>query len=291
MTAQIIDGQRIAQDLITTLTARVKANSPARPPALAVILIGEDPASQVYVSRKRQACERTGIRSVAYDLPDNTTQATLLDLITQLNHDPLIDGILVQLPLPSHIDTQTIIEHILPTKDVDGFHPYNLGRLAARNPLLRPCTPYGIMKLLATLPVALEGLEAVIVGASNVVGRPMGLELLMVGCTVTTCHRFTRDLEKHVSNADLLVVAVGKPEFIPGNWIKKGAIVIDVGMNRLADGRLVGDIDFDGACKRAAWITPVPRGVGPMTVATLLENTILASQLHALENNLHFNQT
>lgn len=283
MPAQIIDGNAIAAALKDEIKARVdiRTQQGLRRPGLAVILVGSDPASQVYVGRKRQACEAVGFESRAYDLAADTTQAVLDELIDELNADPAIDGILVQLPLPAHLDDKRVIERIRPDKDVDGFHPYNIGRLAQRIPLLRPCTPKGIMRLVRTTGVEPKGLEAIVVGASNIVGRPMMLELLLAGCTVTTCHRFTQKLEDHVRAADLVVVAVGKPEFLPGEWIKPGAIVIDVGINRCADGKLRGDVAFAAAAERAGWITPVPGGVGPMTVATLLENTLIAAeQLH-----------
>src|SRR3970282_2254046 len=235
------------------------------------------PASQIYVRNKRQSCQRAGIVSFSHDLPTTIAQPELLALIDRLNNDKTVDGILVQLPLPGHIDTETVIERIHPNKDVDGFHPYNIGRLAVRLPRLRSCTPHGVMKLLESTDRPILGSHAVVVGASNHVGRPMALELLLAGCTVTICHRFTQDLADHVWSADILVVAVGKPGLIKGNWIKPGAVVIDVGINRLADGRLVGDIEFNTAKERASWITPVPGGVGPMTVATLLLNTLEAS--------------
>ncbi|MAR93190.1 MAG: bifunctional methylenetetrahydrofolate dehydrogenase/methenyltetrahydrofolate cyclohydrolase FolD [Pseudomonadota bacterium] len=280
MTAHIIDGNLIAaslkRDIKNAVTARRENGK--RPPGLAVIMVGEDPASAVYVNKKRQSCDEVGFLSKSFDLPAATTQQDLNQLIVTLNEDPEIDGILVQLPLPAHLDDKAIINQIRPDKDVDGFHPYNMGRLAQRIPLLRPCTPKGIMRLLASTGTDLHGLEAVVVGASNIVGRPMSLELLLAGCTVTICHRFTKNLQQHVERADLLVVAVGKPGFVPGQWIKPGAIVIDVGMNRCDDGKLRGDVDFAGACERAAWITPVPGGVGPLTVATLMENTLVAAQ-------------
>lgn len=280
MTARIIDGTAIANQLKLQVKHRVQQRTELglRAPGLAVILVGADPASKVYVSKKRQSCEEVGFVSRAYDLPESSSQADLLALIHELNHDRDIDGILVQLPLPGHIDDKAVINAILPDKDVDGFHPYNMGRLAQRIPLLRPCTPKGIMTLIESTGVELLGLEAVIVGASNIVGRPMTLELLLAGCTTTTCHRFTRNLREHVARADLLVVAVGKPEFLPGDWVKPGAIVIDVGINRCSDGKLRGDVGYAAAAERAGWITPVPGGVGPMTVATLLENTLLAAE-------------
>lgn len=283
MTAKILDGKAISLALKQELKAAntIRIASGKRRPGLAVVLVGSDPASQVYVGSKRRSCEEIGFRSDSYDLATDTTESALLTLIDQLNADKEIDGILVQLPLPKHIDTERVIERIAPHKDVDGFHPYNIGRLAQRNPQLRPCTPKGIMTLLNKTNIDLHGLEAVVVGASNIVGRPMALELLLAGCTTTVCHRWTKDLAFHVRRADLLVVAVGKPNFIPGEWVKQGAIVIDVGINRLDDGSLTGDVEFNVATQKAAWITPVPGGVGPMTVATLMENTLYAAdELH-----------
>ena len=243
-----------------------------------MILVGTDPASQVYVSHKRKDCEEVGFLSRAYDLPAETSQADLLALIDELNEDPAIDGILVQLPLPENLDSSLLLERIRPDKDVDGFHPYNIGRLAQRMPLLRPCTPKGIMTLLESTGADLYGMHAVVVGASNIVGRPMAMELLLAGCTVTVTHRFTKDLAAHVGQADIVVVAAGKPGLVKGEWIKPGAIVIDVGINRQEDGKLVGDVTFDAALPRAGWITPVPGGVGPMTRAGLLENTLHAAE-------------
>jgi methylenetetrahydrofolate dehydrogenase (NADP+)/methenyltetrahydrofolate cyclohydrolase len=283
MSAQIIDGKAIAAKLRQDIKARVEQRiaKGLRAPGLAVVLVGSDPASQVYVGSKRRACEEVGFLSKSYDLPEDTDEAVLLKLIDELNDNPDIDGILVQLPLPPQIGSETIIERIHPDKDVDGFHPYNVGRLALRQPVLRPCTPRGIMTLLEHTGIEIRGMNAVVVGASNIVGRPMSLELLLAGCTVTTCHRFTRNLEEHVHNADLLVVAVGKPGIVNAEWIKSGAVVIDVAMNRNEQGKLVGDLDFEAASQRAGWITPVPGGVGPMTVATLLQNTAdAAEQLH-----------
>ncbi|AWB56911.1 bifunctional methylenetetrahydrofolate dehydrogenase/methenyltetrahydrofolate cyclohydrolase FolD [Colwellia sp. Arc7-D] len=280
MTAALIDGKLIAQQLRLSVKDKVqkRIESGLRAPGLAVILVGSDPASQVYVGSKRKACEEVGFVSRSYDLPPTTTQKELFNLIDELNNDNAIDGILVQLPLPAGLDANLIIEHISPLKDVDGFHPNNVGKLALRQPGLRPCTPKGIMTLIKSTGIDPHGLEAVVVGASNIVGRPMTLELLLAGCTVTTTHRFTKDLETKIRNADLLVVAVGKPEFIPGEWIKAGAIVIDVGINRLDNGKLVGDIGFAKAKESAAYITPVPGGVGPMTVASLIENTLIACE-------------
>ena len=284
MSAQLIDGKSIAAQIRQSVKQEVQRLLAAglRAPGLAVIQVGHDPASEIYVASKRKSCRDVGFVSKAYDLPDDTSQAQLLTLIDQLNEDSEIDGILVQLPLPAGIDPETVIERIHPDKDVDGFHPYNIGRLAVRLPLLRSCTPLGIITLLKSTGVDIRGKEAVVVGASNIVGRPMSLELLLAGCTVTTCHRFTRGLHAHVARADILVVAVGKPGLVKGEWVKPGAVVIDVGMNRTAQGRLVGDVEFEVARERAAWITPVPGGVGPMTVATLLQNTLYAAeQLHA----------
>ena len=280
MTAQIIDGKAIAQSIRKQLKQRVsdRISQGKRAPGLAVILVGNDPASEVYVGSKRRACEEVGFVSNSFDLPATTTELELFRLIDKCNEDPTIDGILVQLPLPEHINEEKIIERIRPDKDVDGFHPYNVGRLAQRIPLLRSCTPKGIMTLIESTGVDTFGLDATIIGASNIVGRPMTLELLLAGSTTTTCHRFTKNLEQKVRQADLIVVAVGKPNFIPGDWIKEGAIVIDVGINRLESGQLVGDVQYDEAAKRASWITPVPGGVGPMTIVSLLENTLFAAE-------------
>jgi methylenetetrahydrofolate dehydrogenase (NADP+)/methenyltetrahydrofolate cyclohydrolase len=280
MTASLINGKAIAQQLRSSVKVKVNERlaKGLRAPGLAVILVGSDAASQVYVASKRKACEEVGFVSRSYDLDASTTEQELLSLITLLNHDKAIDGILVQLPLPAGLNANLIIEHINPLKDVDGFHPNNVGKLALRQPGLRPCTPKGIIELIRSTGVKPQGLEAVVVGASNIVGRPMTLELLLAGCTVTTTHRFTKNLENKVRQADLLVVAVGKPEFIPGQWIKKGAIVIDVGINRLDNGKLVGDVGFALAKEQAAYITPVPGGVGPMTVASLIENTLIACE-------------
>ena len=283
MSAQIIDGKAIAAQLRKDIKTRVdeRLRKGLRPPGLAVVLVGQDPASEVYVRNKRKGCEESGIQSFAYDLPESTSQEELMALINRLNVDDAVDGILVQLPLPSHLNAEAVIESIHPDKDVDGFHPYNIGRLAQRMPVLRPCTPRGIITLLETTGANMKDLDAVVVGASNIVGRPMSLELLLAGCTVTVCHRFTKDLESHVRRADLLVVAVGKPGIVNSEWIKEGAIVIDVGINRTDDGKLIGDVEFETAAQRASWITPVPGGVGPMTVATLLQNTAdAADDLH-----------
>lgn len=280
MTAQIIDGKHIAAELRKTLKKRIdkRLANGLRKPGLAVILVGSDPASEVYVRNKRKGCEETGIESLAYNLDNDTSEEKLLSLIDDLNNNDSVDGILVQFPVPKHINTETIIERIRPDKDVDGFHPYNVGRLASRMPVLRSCTPRGIMTLLESTGEAIRGQDAVVVGASNHVGRPMALELLLAGCTVTICHRFTKDLKTKVGRADILVVAVGKQGIVKGEWIKPGATVIDVGIHRTEGGNLVGDIDFEAANKIAGWITPVPGGVGPMTVATLLQNTIDAAE-------------
>lgn len=282
MTARIIDGKAIARNILDQIREQIatRLQHDQRRPGLAVVLVGSDPASEIYVRHKRHDCEGAGMLSRAFDLPASTTEAGLLGLIDELNDDGAIDGILVQLPLPAHIDSTKVIERIRPDKDVDGFHPFNVGRLAQRNPAMRPCTPYGILRILESVGETFKGRHAVVVGASNIVGRPMALELLLAGATVTICHRFTRDLPHHVADADVLVVAAGKPGLIPGAWIKPGATVIDVGMNRLESGRLVGDVDFEAACERAAWITPVPGGVGPMTRAMLLYNTMDAARQH-----------
>ena len=278
MPAQKIDGVLIAKHIRQHVAIHVKAitSSGRRAPGLAVVLVGSDAASHVYVDKKRKACEEVGFVSKSYDLPATTSQQSLLNIIDQLNDDHEVDGILVQLPLPAGLNKEQILERINPHKDVDGFHPYNIGRLAQRIPALRPCTPKGIMSLIESTKRPVKGLDAVIVGASNIVGRPMFMELLLAGCTVTSCHKFTQDLQSHVKRADLLVVAVGKSDFIPGEWIKPGSIVIDVGINRNPDGSLGGDVDYAGASQRAGWITPVPGGVGPMTVASLIENTLEA---------------
>jgi methylenetetrahydrofolate dehydrogenase (NADP+)/methenyltetrahydrofolate cyclohydrolase len=279
MTAQLIDGKAFAAQLKANMREKIqeKLASGHRPPGLAVILVGEDPASTIYVRNKREACEQVGIQSFFHALPDTITEKELINLIEQLNHDQNVDGILLQLPLPKHIHANKILEHIDPHKDVDGFHPYNFGRLAQRRPLLRPCTPYGIMLLLDHIHQPYKGKHAVIIGASNIVGRPMALELLIAGATTTVCHRFTHDLSYFVKQADILISAVGKPNLIKGEWIKEGSTVVDVGITRLQDGSLCGDIEFAGAKERAAWITPVPGGVGPMTVAVLLRNTLIAA--------------
>jgi methylenetetrahydrofolate dehydrogenase (NADP+)/methenyltetrahydrofolate cyclohydrolase len=278
-TARLIDGKAIAHSLRNQVRGAIDAliASGNRRPGLAVVLVGDNPASEVYVRNKRRSCEEVGVLSVAHDLPADTTEAELLALIARLNEQPSIDGILVQLPLPPQIRGRAVIEAIDPAKDVDGLHPYNLGRLAQREPLLRACTPYGVIKMLQHIGVPLSGMEAVVVGASSIVGRPMALELLLAGATTTVCHTRTRDLQAEVARAELLVVAIGKPQMVPGAWIRPGAVVIDIGIHRLPEGRLVGDVDFATAAARASWITPVPGGVGPMTIATLLSNTLEAS--------------
>lgn len=283
MSAHILDGKSIAADIRAEIKTKVGDLTAGgeRPPGLAVVLLGENPASQVYVRNKRNACAEVGFHSELHMLPDESSQGRLLDLIDSLNANDRIDGILVQLPLPKHIDEEAVIERILPTKDVDGFHPYNVGRLLLRMPLLRPCTPKGIMCLLRRTGHKLEGLDALVIGQSNIVGRPMALELLAARCTVTICHSRTKDLTAKVRAADLLVAAVGRPHFVRGDWVKAGALVVDVGINRTEEGKLVGDVDFAAARERASWITPVPGGVGPMTIASLLENTLQAARLHA----------
>ena len=282
MSAKILDGKALAERMRLEMREQTDAlcEQHGRAPGLAVILVGDDPASQVYVKNKKTGCEKAGIASFSYELDANTTQQHLLGLISELNADPKVDGILVQLPVPAHINAKVILQTIDPSKDVDGFHPYNIGCLTVRQPTLRSCTPYGCMKLLEETGEDLHGKEAVIVGASNIVGRPMAMELLLAGATVTICHRFTQNLQAHIERADIVVAAAGKQGLVRGEWIKKGAIVIDVGIHRLEDGSLTGDVDFEAASKRAAWITPVPGGVGPMTITMLLANTIQAFRAH-----------
>lgn len=279
MPASLIDGKYLASHRRDELKLRIQHHleQGQRAPGLAVILLGNDPASHIYVANKRKACEEVGIISHAYDLPTDTTQEALMDLIDTLNQSDAIDGILIQLPLPKHINEGQIIERILPEKDVDGFHPYNLGRLAQRNPLLRPCTPLGIMHLLNHYQLAVKGKHALVIGASNIVGRPMSFELLLAGATVTVCHRFSQKIEQLVKIADIIIVATGKLDVIEADWLQKNQIVIDVGMHRLPDGKLRGDVDFNKAVEKVAWITPVPGGVGPMTIVSLLENTLMAA--------------
>ena len=282
MAAQLIDGKKISQQRIEAITQAVKARQEKglHTPCLAVVLVGDDPASAVYVRNKKLTCQKSGIESRSYELPSETTQDDLLKLVDELNSDPVVDGILVQLPLPAHIDSQAVLERIEPHKDVDGFHPYNVGRLVVKMPLMRPCTPKGVMTLLEAYGIDPKGKKAVVVGASNIVGRPQALELLLSRATVTICHSATQNLADEVAAADILVVGVGIPNFVKGEWVKPGAVVIDVGINRLDDGSLCGDVEFDVAKERASMITPVPGGVGPMTIATLLENTVHAASLH-----------
>lgn len=282
MAAQLIDGKKISQQRIEAVAQAVKARQEKglHTPCLAVVLVGDDPASAVYVRNKKLACQKSGIESRSYELPSETTQDDLLKLVDELNGDSAVDGILVQLPLPAHIDSQAVLERIEPHKDVDGFHPYNVGRLVVKMPLMRPCTPKGVMTLLESYGIDPKGKKAVVVGASNIVGRPQALELLLSRATVTICHSATQNLADEVAAADILVVGVGIPNFVKGEWVKPGAVVIDVGINRLDDGSLCGDVEFDVAKERASMITPVPGGVGPMTIATLLENTVHAASLH-----------
>ena len=281
MSARILDGKALAatvtDEVRIAVAERVARGRPA--PGLAVVLVGENAASQVYVRNKRRTTEGVGMLSFAHDFPADVPEAELLALIDRLNADPTVSGILVQLPLPAHIDPERVTERIDPRKDVDGFHPYNVGRLVLKRPTLRPCTPYGCMKLLEATGETLAGKHAVVIGQSNIVGRPMALELLMARCTVTVCHSATRDLPGIVRQGDVVVAGVGKARFVPDDWVKQGAIVIDVGINRMPDGKLCGDVDFDGAKERASWITPVPGGVGPMTIAMLLSNTLRAAEL------------
>ncbi len=285
MSAQVISGTAVATEIKQNIAQKIAYYNKQgkRAPKLAVILVGENPASQIYVKSKRKNCEELGILSQSYNLSENISENELLTLIGQLNNDESVDGILVQLPLPEHIKESHIIESILPTKDVDGFHPYNIGLLCQRIPKLRPCTPFGIMKLIEYTGQDIKGKHAVIVGASNIVGRPMALEFLLAGCTTTVTHRFTQNLEQHIKQADILVIAVGKAEFIRGEWIKEGAMVFDVGITRLENGKLKGDVEFESASKKASFITPVPGGVGPMTVAMLMQNTLQAYEIHLSE--------
>ncbi len=282
MTAQLINGKEISQQRLEKVAQETAERRAAglRTPCLAVVLVGDDPASAVYVRNKKLACEKVGFKSLSYELPAETPQEDLLQLVDSLNANPDVDGILVQLPLPKQIDSQAVLERILPHKDVDGFHPYNVGRLVVKMPLMRPCTPKGVMTLLEAYGINPEGKKAVVVGASNIVGRPQMLELLLVRATVTICHSKTQNLAAEVAAADIVVAGVGIPNFVKGEWIKPGAVVIDVGINRLDNGKLCGDVEFDVAKERASMITPVPGGVGPMTIATLLENTLHAAELH-----------
>lgn len=281
MPASLLDGKKTAALRREQLKANIEQYRAKnqRIPGLAVILVGDNPASLIYVANKRKACDEVGIASFSYDLPIKTDQHELLDLIDELNQSSAVDGILIQLPLPKHIDEKIIIEHISPNKDVDGFHPYNIGRLAKKNPLLRPCTPFGIMNLLHQYQLDIKGKHAVVVGASNIVGRPMSLELLLAGATVTVCNSSTRNLGNYVSMADILVVATGIPDLIDVDWLNEKQIVIDVGIHRLPNGAIRGDVDFERAMNKVSWLTPVPGGVGPMTICTLLENTLEAATL------------
>lgn len=277
----IIDGRKIAESITNKIaeTTHERTKAGFNPPGLAVVLVGSDPASEIYVKHKRKTCERLGFYSLAHNLSDKTTEAELLGLIEELNQDPSIHGILVQLPLPKTINVDKIIQSINPNKDVDGFHPYNIGCLAQRIPNLRPCTPYGIIKMLEYIEQPFKGQHAVVIGASNIVGRPVTLELLLAGATVTNCHRFTKDLAEHIGRADIVIAAAGKPGLVKGEWIPEGSIVIDVGVNRLENGKLCGDVEFEIAKEKAKWITPVPGGVGPMTIAMLMYNTLQAAEL------------
>ena len=278
--ARILDGRKVSASVLERIAAGVRARLDAGhvAPGLAVVLVGADPASAVYVRKKREACKQIGFRSFDFDLPATTSETELFVLVDKLNADPAVHGVLVQLPLPAHIDAAKLIDHIDPRKDVDGFSAVNLGHLALRRFGLRPCTPKGVMTLLGHTDRPVRGQHAVVVGVSNHVGRPLVLELLIAGCTTTCCHKFTQDLGGYVRQADIVITAVGQPGIVKGGWIKPGAVVIDVGINRMQDGHLVGDVEFDEASKRASWITPVPGGVGPMTVATLMENTLEAAQ-------------
>ncbi|WP_166255585.1 bifunctional methylenetetrahydrofolate dehydrogenase/methenyltetrahydrofolate cyclohydrolase FolD [Marinobacter salicampi] len=281
MTAKLINGKEIAAGVCQQVAAGVEARRQQglRAPGLAVVLVGQDPASHIYVRNKRNACDKAGIMSLSYDLPADTSQEALEGLIDELNSNPAVDGILVQLPLPDHLDPDPILVKIRSDKDVDGFHPYNIGRLVQRRPELRPCTPAGIIALLDSIDTPYKGQHAVIVGASNIVGRPMSMELLLRGATTTVTHRFTPDLASFVRSADIVIAAAGKPDLVKGEWIKPGATVIDVGINRMSDGTLNGDVEFEAAAERAGHITPVPGGVGPMTIAMLLQNTLYAANI------------
>ncbi|WWO95204.1 MAG: bifunctional methylenetetrahydrofolate dehydrogenase/methenyltetrahydrofolate cyclohydrolase FolD [Candidatus Dasytiphilus stammeri] len=281
MVAKIINGKSLAQQIQQEIHLKVnlRLRTGKRPPGLAIINIGENPISKIYINSKRRACEYVGFTSLSYNLPISTSEVEVIDLIEELNDDSSHDGILVQLPLPTKINKIKLLEKIIPSKDVDGFHPYNVGRLCLQAPILRPCTPYGIITLLKYYNLITDGgLHTVIIGTSNIVGRPMIMELLLVGCTITVLHSLSKNIRKYIEMADLLIVAIGKPNFICGEWIKPGAIVIDVGINRLKNGKIVGDVNFEQAIQQAGWITPVPGGVGPMTVATLLQNTLKACE-------------
>ena len=279
MAANILDGKYVAEKIRAQIRLNVETRiqQGRQAPGLAVVLLGDDPASSIYVNRKRNACREVGFHSFAYHLSTKTTESELVSLIDTLNDDADVHGILVQLPLPAHINPYAIIERIHPSKDVDGFHPFNLGRLAQGNPRLRPCTPYGVMTLLNAYERPVAGKNAVVVGASNIVGRPMALELLHAKATVTICHRLTHDLKQHVRMADILVVAAGTYNVVPVDWLSKNQTVIDIGIHRKPDGTIHGDVDFNAALQTVAWITPVPGGAGPMTICALLQNTLLAA--------------
>ncbi|MCH9717527.1 MAG: bifunctional methylenetetrahydrofolate dehydrogenase/methenyltetrahydrofolate cyclohydrolase FolD [Gammaproteobacteria bacterium] len=290
MTASLLNGKQLAEKRLKALKITVQAHvaSGHRPPGLAVILLGDDPASHIYVNHKHKACKAAGFKTISYNLPTETDEKALISCIESLNNNPLIDGILVQLPLPKHVSSQAIIERISPSKDVDGFHPYNLGRLAQGNPTFRPCTPYGIIKLLEHYTINPHGLHTVVIGTSNIVGRPMALELLLAKATVTLCHRATKNLETHVRHAELLIIAAGSKDLIPNDWFHEKQIVIDVGIHREPNGRIRGDVDFEQVKDKVAWITPVPGGVGPMTISCLLENTLKAA-MATYQNQMHPN--
>jgi len=286
MTANIIDGKKIAQETISEIKKSIakNINDGMSPPGLAVVIVGDNPASAIYVRNKRIACEEVGMKSFNHDLPEDTSEKELIELVKSLNNNSEVHGILVQLPLPDHISETKIIESIDPIKDVDGFHPYTIGRLMQRIPVLRPCTSIGVITMLDSIGIDPMGKHAVIVGASNLVGRPLALELLLRGATTTVCHKFTKNLESFVNQAEILAVAVGKIGIIPGNWIKKDAVVFDIGINRDENGKVTGDVDFKTAKEQASWISPVPGGVGPMTVAMLLKNTLIASSINMSDN-------
>ncbi len=286
MTANIIDGKKIAQETISEIKKSIakNINDGISPPGLAVVIVGDNPASAIYVRNKRIACEEVGMKSFNHDLPEDTSEKELIELVKSLNNNSEVHGILVQLPLPDHISETKIIESIDPIKDVDGFHPYTIGRLMQRIPVLRPCTSIGVITMLDSIGIDPMGKHAVIVGASNLVGRPLALELLLRGATTTVCHKFTKNLESFVNQAEILAVAVGKIGIIPGNWIKKDAVVFDIGINRDENGKVTGDVDFKTAKEQASWISPVPGGVGPMTVAMLLKNTLITSSINMSDN-------
>ncbi|MEK6691898.1 MAG: bifunctional methylenetetrahydrofolate dehydrogenase/methenyltetrahydrofolate cyclohydrolase FolD [Nitrospirota bacterium] len=279
MTAKVLDGKAISEEIKAKIKVDVgRLKEKGVTPGLAVVLVGDNPASKVYVKNKQKACEAVGIYSEEHKLPEATTQEDLLSIVERLNKDSKIHGILVQLPLPKHIDSDTVLKAINPFKDVDGFHPYNVGMLMIGDPIFIPCTPYGIMKMIEHSGISVEGKTAVIVGRSNIVGKPVALLLMQKNATVTVCHSKTKDLDEVCRSADILVAAIGKPKIIKGNMVKEGAVIIDVGINRLDDGSLVGDVDYDEVSKKAGWITPVPGGVGPMTITMLLNNTLDAAR-------------